>query len=135
MSGAGRLGGYDEDRDRRYLQGTPPPAAWNHYESAKNKLQKTNNASEGWHNRFRLVVGKHHPDLYSCIVEFQKEQAFTETCLSDLALGKRIKGAPKQQWVMLQERIQDIVTDYDTYKLTGTELDYLRTLGHNVVIS
>ena len=132
MSGAGRLGGYDEDRDRRYLQSTP--AVWNHYKSA-NKLQKTNNASEGWHDRFHLVVGKHHPDLYSCIVEFQIEQAFTETCLSDLALGKRIKGARKQQWVTLQERIQDIVTDYNTYKLAGTELDYIRTLGHTVVIS
>ena len=88
--------------DRTYVRGRPAatrgrrqrmlppryePAMWNHYEAARNKEHKTNNISEGWHNRFRIVVGKHHPDLYSCLTEFQKEQAYSETCISELALG------------------------------------------------
>jgi len=98
-------------------------------------MHKTNNNSEGWHNRFRLVVGKHHPDLYSFITEIQKEQAFTETCVNELALGKRIKVASKKDWVMLQERIQDITSEYETYNDDGDELKYLRTLGYNVKLS
>jgi len=70
-------------------------------------------------------VGKHHPDLYSCIIEFQKEQGYTEACVAEVALGKRIKTAPKKQWVLLQERIQDVALEYEV-------LDYLRTLEHNV---
>jgi len=108
------------------------PDLWNHYDAARNKLHKTNNVGEGWHNRFGIVVGKQHPDLYSCIVEFQKEQAFTEAFIAELALGKRIKTAPKKQWITMQERIQDISLEYNTYKGAGTVSDYLRTLGHNV---
>jgi len=110
-------------------------ALWNHYEAAKNKEHKTNNISEGWHNRFQIAVGKHHPDLYSCLTEFQKEQAYSETCISELALGKRVKAAPKKQWVTLQHRIQDITTECEVYKAAGTELDYLHTLGYNVNLS
>jgi len=33
--------------------------------------------SEAWHNRFAVVVGKHHPDLYTALQEFQKQQADT----------------------------------------------------------
>jgi len=42
------------------------PALWNYYNAARNEEHETNNISEGWRNRFRLVVGKHYPDLYSC---------------------------------------------------------------------
>ena len=59
----------------------------------RRKDHKTNNASEGWHNKFRIVVGKHHPDLYFCLTEFQKEQAYTEACIAELALGKKVKTA------------------------------------------
>jgi hypothetical protein len=112
-----------------------PPDLWNHYDAASNKQHRTNNCAEGWHNRFRLIVGKHHPDLYSCITELQKEQSYTEASVAEMALGKKTKAAPKRQWVMLQERIQDIVQDYDTYKNAGTTMDYLRTLGYNVALS
>jgi len=77
-------------------------------------------------------VGNHHPDLYSCIIEFQKEQAYTEACVAELALGKRIKTAPKKQWVLLQERIQDVALEYEQYEQDHQVLEYLRTLGHNV---
>lgn len=112
-----------------------PPTLWNMYEPALNKQHRTNNTSEGWHNRFRIVVGRHHPDLYACLIEFQKEQAFSESCLADLALGKRTKAAPKKQWTVLQERIQDIARDYQTHKANGTVMDYLRTLGHAINLS
>lgn len=42
-----------------------PSAIWNQYQTALTGSHRTNNVSEGWHNRFQLVIGKHHPDLYS----------------------------------------------------------------------
>lgn len=54
-------------------------SSWNQYEAALHKEAKTNNVSEGWHNRFRLIVAKHHPDLYLAIRELQKEQSYTKT--------------------------------------------------------
>jgi len=89
----------------------------------------TNNVSEGSHNYFRLVAPP-PPDLYSCISEFQKDQTFTEVCIAELALCKRIKEAPKKQWVILQKR----VLDYQSHKDHGTHSDYSETLGYNVVL-
>lgn len=108
---------------------------WNQYQAALDQSHRTNNASEGWHNRFRIVIGKHHPDLYAALTEFQKEQAYTEVCIAELSLGKRVKTAPKQKWVELHTRIQAIVRKYEEYKARGDLEDYLRTIGHNIVLT
>lgn len=55
-----------------------PPAIWNQREAALAGSHKTNNVSEGWHNRFQLIAGKHHPDLSSALQELQLEEADTE---------------------------------------------------------
>lgn len=67
------------------------PVIWNQYTAALVGDQKTNNLSEGWHNRFNIVVGKAHPDLYSALAEFQKEQAHSESMVAELSAGKRVK--------------------------------------------
>ena len=64
-------------RSRVHRQGTAPrypTSLWNQYETAINKSHRTNNISEGWHCRFAVVIGKQHPDLYTLLQEFQKEQ-------------------------------------------------------------
>ena len=69
---------------------------WNQYQAVLDDLDTTNNVSEGWHNRFRIVVAKHHPDLYSALKEFQKEQGDTEVKILELTQGKSIKEMPKK---------------------------------------
>jgi len=108
---------------------------WNQYNAALQKSHRTNNASEGWHNHFRIVAGKHHPDLYAAVTELQREQAFTESCIAELALGKLVKTAPRTKWLELQNRIQGITAHYNAYKARGEEVDYLRTIGHNIVLT
>ena len=64
-----------------------PPTLWNQRDAALTGQHKTNNVSEGWHNRFRLLVGRNHPDLFSLLTEVLKEQADTDIALTELALG------------------------------------------------
>ena len=111
-----------------------PPPLWNQHEAARNKSHRSNNASEGWHNRFRVVVGKHHPDLYSALTEIQKEQADTEIALAELSLGRRVKQAPRRKWVELNTRIQNISEQYETYKDNNEVLAYLKAIGHNIAL-
>lgn len=85
---------------------------WNHYDAVLEDRDTTNNASEGWHNRFQTIVNKHHPDLYSALHEFQKEQADTEIGLIELAQGKSIKAAPKKQWLLLKQQLKAMVGTY-----------------------
>lgn len=136
------LGVYD-DFQENYITGRPargrrrgtrpryPISLWNQFATALDKSYRTNNVSEGWHNRFRLVVGKHHPDIYTAIAEIQKEQGFTEICISELSMGKKVKAAPAKKWHDLQRRLESIAAEYQTKPL----LEYLRTIAANVDIS
>ena len=108
------------------------PAVWNQYLAASNNDHKTNNISEGWHNRFHVLMGKNHPDLFSALKEFQKEQADTEISVAELGLGRKVRAAPKKKWVECQNKIRSIVLEYDMY--IGRELEYLRAIAHNIVL-
>lgn len=107
-----------------------PPAIWNQHQAALTGSHRTNNVSEGWHNRFQLVIGKHHPDLYSALGEFQKEQADAEIMIAELSLGRKVRAVPKRKWQDFQTRIMSIVSAFDTYE----ELDFLRAIAHNIVL-
>lgn len=75
---------------RRTVAPRYPPESWNQYDAAIVGEHKTNNLSEGWHNRFNMLVGKPHPDLYTLLKEFQKEQADSESIVAELSAGKRV---------------------------------------------
>jgi len=45
----------------------PHSQFWNTYEATLQNQHRTNNLSEGWHNKFQQAIGKHHPSLYSAL--------------------------------------------------------------------
>jgi len=77
-------------------------------------------------------VAKHHPDLYSALTEFRKEQADTEAIIEKFKLGRTVNAAPKGKWVAAQRRIRTITLQYETY---DDVLLFLRALAHNIFIS
>ena len=83
------------------------PTLWNQYNSTLlQNTTRTNNASEGWHNRIQLLVDRRQPSLYRFLTDLQKEQANVEYFLSDFSLGKKIKSLPK---TALQQREKQII--------------------------
>jgi len=129
---------YVRGRKGRGRRATVPPRfspiLWNCYDATLQNLGRTNNASEGWHNKFQGVVGKHHASLYTTLAEFKKEQDDIETILAQVDLGQSVKAAPKKKWLIAQRRIRNIVATYETYKEEDRVLEYLRTLGHNFIL-
>ena len=105
------------------------PALWNQYNSVLQGIARTNNASEGWHNRFHILVGRRHPSLYSFIAELQKEQADVEYMLRELNLGKTIKKLPKNKLLEAEERIRTVVATYQEHVEEENELEYIKTIG------
>lgn len=120
---------------RRAVTPRYPPAKWNQYQAVVSNSHKTNNVSEGWHNRFRVTVAKHHPDLYAALGELQKEQGNTQICLAELSLGRRVKNSPTRKWYTLQDRIRSIVLEFDDYVTNNEEIEYQRNLAHITVLS
>ena len=105
---------------------------WNHYTSVLSGTARTNNASEGWHNRFQLLVGRRHPSLYAFLKELQKEQAAVEYMLRELRLGKKIKKLPPNKTLLVEERIHNVVSKWQEQGGEDRELDYLKTIGYHL---
>ena len=91
---------------------------------------RTNNASEGWHNRFQLLVGRRHPSLYRFLTDLQKEQADVEYILRDLFLGKKIKSLPKTALQQRENQIFNIVHTYQEYVEENNQLEYINRIGY-----
>ena len=108
-----------------------PIQIWNQYDAAVEGQAKTNNVSEGWHNRFQLLIGKNHRDVYSFIREMQKEQGDTEIAIVELSLGRKVKAAPKKKWLEFQARLQRIVLNFDSY---AEPIAYLQAIADTIVI-
>ncbi len=85
---------------------------------------------EGRHNRFQLV-GKHHQNIYTAIGEIQKEQDYTEICINELAIGKKVKVAPIKKWNELLRHLESITAKYNT----RPRLEYLQSIAANANIS
>ena len=132
--------------NKTYVNGTPrrgtrpatapryAPKLWNQHQSALDKVHRTNNISEGWHNRFQIVVGRHHPDLLTALRELQLEQADTETIVAELIAGRKVKSLPRHKWVIAQEKIQGLTAEYEEYKERNEVLEFLRIMSNNIDI-
>ena len=95
---------------------------------------RTNNLSDGWHNRFRLVVGRDHPDIYSIIKDFWKEQDGTEKQITELLIARRAKAARKNSWIDAQKMMKKIAEMYVHYEVQRYR-EYLDRIAMNIVIS
>ena len=50
------------------------PHLWNQHDATLEGTAKTNNVSEGWHNRFYMLMRKNHPDLYVFLQQIINKQ-------------------------------------------------------------
>ena len=112
-----------------------PPVLWNQYDSTMQGLHCTNNSSEGWHNRFNLLVSKSHPDLYAFLAVVLAEQKDVETQLVEVSIGRTVRPAKRRKYAVLQDRLHALVSEYETYNLEGNTLQYLRTVSYNICIA
>lgn len=117
---------------RRAVSERYPPKIWNHYEAVLHNISRTNNASEGWHNRFRVVTGRDHPSLYAFFTELQKEQSDTETMLRQLSIGQKIKKSRDKRRQTQEDRISNIVHNYQNHVDSDDILGYLKAIGFHL---
>lgn len=107
------------------------PQLWNLYEATLEGRATTNNASEGWHNRFMTILQRKHPDMYSLLDALKKEQGDTQVAILELRLGRNIKAAPKKKWIEYQARVRTTVRSYETYGVANI-LEYLRLVSYHI---
>lgn len=115
-----------------YLPARYPPSLWNVYDAVLDGSARTNNLSEGLHNRFQVVVGKHHPSVYVFLDELKKEQGDTEIMLRQLQLNQRVKKNQDKKRRDKDEKIRTTVEKYYNYLHDDDVLTYLKNVGYNI---
>ena len=68
--------------EHTWLQ-TFKPALWNVHD----KITRTNNHMEGWHNKFSSALGKTHPGVHEFVLALKAEQSATEVTIEWARLG------------------------------------------------
>ncbi|XP_057336362.1 uncharacterized protein LOC130674924 [Microplitis mediator] len=89
-----------------------PPEIWNVFETALEGGEGTNNIVEGWNNRFKHIVGLHHPSIWLLIDKMRSEVATDQVKLAQQTTG-RVQRKKKSSLVQIrQDRLKIICNNY-----------------------
>ena len=119
-------------RGNRRLDSRFPLALWNQYERVLNKLPRSNNAVEGWHNSFNNAVDIAHPTVPNLAHKLQMEQHSMLIYRRQMILGQP---APrkKKKYQNIDEALYTMVSDYRNRDPMQYLADIARVININVV--
>ncbi|XP_074105377.1 LOW QUALITY PROTEIN: uncharacterized protein LOC141531439 [Cotesia typhae] len=96
---------------------------WNCHSSVINGFLRTNNPTEGWHNRLNRGVAVHHATVGVFLKALKDEQVNTELCITQVNTGVNIANRRKE-YRDYDERLKRVVTNYDSFSM----LSFLRNI-------
>lgn len=134
--------------DRIYIRGVPArgrqravaprfaPPIWNVYNLVLNKIQRSTNAVEGWHSRWQRIIVSHHSSVWKFIENLKKDENENNVQMTQLMAGHtRIRYPVKRQYKRNQHQIEQIVSNYNTYKAEGNVLTYLLAISFKLKLT
>ena len=115
-----------------------PIQSWNVYERTVQGIPRTNNTAEAWNRRWKVIVGKAHPNIFAMLEKMMKEVQYSATQLELVELGNP-PAKKKTKYVHNDERLQRLAEKFDEIvQQDGDEdpwknkyLKYLRSIGHS----
>ncbi|WAR15428.1 hypothetical protein MAR_005552 [Mya arenaria] len=114
----------------RRIQPLYPPTLWNVHQATLTNSDRTNNLCESWNQQFQKLLGYNHPTVWVAIEAFRKDHSVVETALFNNANGVPPKKRVKKSTTELQERLQNLCTDY-VDRIKGME-EFLRAVGRTI---
>ena len=116
-------------RRARFRRPRFPHTMWGVHDRVVNDMPRTNNAVEGWHNRFNRHVGCHHANIWKIIEVIKKEEDVSRVELVHIQQGRNI-GNPNPVYSRVNARVATVVASY----ANRLPLDYLRGIAHNITV-
>ena len=102
---------------------------WNVFTRVVNKLPRTNNPLEGFHNALNRAIHKENPTLWNVLSAFQEEESHARLRMNHASRGEK----PKQSKIYkdMNEKIFNLVTNY---KSQGSKdrMKYLRMITYAI---
>ena len=71
-------------------------------------------------------------DLSLILVEIQKKQGNIETILRQHSLGQKVRNLPRGFYQQVENRLFNIVSNYEQYIEKGNVLKYLKNIGYHL---
>ena len=104
-------------------------AMWGVHDRVVDNLPRTNNAVEGWHNRFNRHVGCHHANIWKIIDIIKKEEDLSRVELVHIQQGRNVRN-PNPVYTRVNARVTAVVASYPN----RAPLDYLVGIAHNITV-
>jgi hypothetical protein len=108
-----------------------PHQTWNTHQATMDSDARTNNSVEGWHRRFSVLVGAHHPSFWKFVEKIKNEQSHTEHYLNQLESGVPSQ-SKRKKYKDLDKRILNIVEKYSSIPLTTYLIGIAQNLSFSV---
>ena len=90
---------------------------------------RTNNNLEGWHNRFKNAIGKHHSNIWEFLLAIQTEQASTEVQIYQMGAGMNV-GRRNAKYARVTRNIRNLRRRYANGQLNTAR--FIRGISHNL---
>ena len=103
-----------------------PIRMWNMHTRVINRMARTNNSVEVWHNAFNSGIGHLHPTFVKLVKYIQREQSLQEAKYAKWEGGSN--NATSKMTIERDKRIYNIVVDYEN----RDTLEYLRGIAYNI---
>ena len=87
------------------------PHRWNVHETTISDQPRTNNAAEGWNNKFHSLVGQDHPKVWKLFETLQCECSRVNAVLIQEERGIRPKKRVKKVYNELRKRLKNLCVD------------------------
>lgn len=107
-----------------------PIKLWNMWSLTLNKIPRTNNSVEGWHNAINQFVGCHRPSIWTFISKIQKEQNLQELKIAKL-LAHEGERQP-QRYAKHDSTLFRIVSAYSDDASSFTLPEYFASIANNL---
>lgn len=104
-----------------------PPTFWSVHANVLDKVSRTSNQAESWHNRWTKLIGATHVGIMRILGEIKKEIRYSIGLISSIQSGTSARKR-KRQDTDRETRIEHIVQNFGNYSLP----DYLNSIASNL---
>ena len=119
---------------RKHVPPRFPTETWNLFDAVINRVDRTNNIVESWHNKFQRMVAA-HSSVWKFLEAVKNDQHDNSKLFAQLAAGHiKIRHPIRKIYKTNQDYIEVMVANYEHYKNQKKNDAYLQGISYRLKI-
>ena len=108
-----------------------PPEFWSVSSRTELGFPRTQNAIESWHNRFNILVGECHPNPYSLVEEFRKEEHSVSVEIKALCLSGGFSTNRRRKYLDREAKLIEVLEN----RSSMNTMEFLDKIVHRLKLT